>query len=332
MPDRVGSILNDPVTAHMRTDPTRLRAGQSVAEALAAIRATPPGGRVVYFYVVDGDDKLKGVVPTRRLLLSDPDTRIDDIMVKRVIGIPHTATVLDACEFFTLHKLLAFPVLDADRKLLGLVDVELYTGELADTGDDEPDTTRDDLFQLIGVHLTAAEQKSVGPAFRRRFPWLLCNVAGGLIAGLLTDIYADVSTLAVVTPFIPVVLAVAESVAIQSVTLAIQLLHGTRPTWRSLPKSAGREALVGLLLGVGCGLIVGLIAFAWKGTFWVGLALLGGMAGGVATSAAVGLALPVVLKLLKRDPSVASGPIALACADMAALLVFFNLALALMGS
>lgn len=331
MPTPVGSILNDPVTGHMRTDPTRLRVGQTVAEALAALRATPPGGRIVYFYVVDADDRLKGVVPTRRLLLSEPTARVEEIMVKRVTAIPHTATVLDACEFFTMHKLLAFPVIDADRKLLGLVDVELYTGELAESGEDEPDTARDDLFQLIGVHLTAAEQKSVGPAFRRRFPWLLCNVVGGLIAGLLTDIYADVSTLAVVTPFIPVVLAVAESVAIQSVTLALQLLHGPKPTWGMLPRASSREAVVGLLLGCGCGLLVGLIALAWKGTFWVGLALFGGMAGGVAAAAAVGLALPVVLKLMRRDPSVASGPIALACADMAALLVFFNLARLLMG-
>jgi magnesium transporter len=331
MPDRVGSILNDPITTHMRTDPTRLRSGQTVAEALAAVRASPPGGRIIYFYVVDANDRLKGVVPTRRLLLSPPDAVIDKVMVKRVIGVPHTATVLDACEFFTLHKLLAFPVVDEHRRLVGLVDVELYTGELADTGEDEPDTTRDDLFQLIGVHLTAAEQKSVGPAFRRRFPWLLCNVAGGLLAGVLTDIYSDVSTLAIVTPFIPVVLAVAESVAIQSVTLALQLLHGTRPTWGLLPKAAGREAVVGLLLGLGCGLIVGVIAVGWMGTLWVGLSLFLGMAGGVTVAAAVGLSLPVVLKLLKRDPSIASGPIALAAADMAALIVFFNLARLMMA-
>jgi len=330
MPDRVGSILADPVTTHMKAELTRLRSGQTVAEVLAEVRESPPRGRIIYFYVVDAEGRLKGVVPTRRLLLSDPVTRIDDIMVKRVIGIPHTATVLDACEFFTMHKLLAFPVLDADRKLLGIVDVELYTGELAEIDADEPDTTRGDLFQLIGVHLTTAEQKSVGPAFRRRFPWLLCNVAGGLLAGLLTDIYSDVSVLIVVTPFIPVVLAVAESVAIQSVTLAIQLLHGLRPTWGMLPKVAGRESVVGLLLGLGCGLIVGVIAVIWMGKWWVGLSLFAGMAGGVAVAAAVGLSLPVVLKLLKRDPSIASGPIALAAADMAALLTFFNLARLLM--
>lgn len=323
MADPIHSILNDPVTAHMRSDPTRLAAGQTVADALASVRTSPPGGRVIYFYVTDAAGRLVGVVPTRRLLLADPAAKVDDVMVRSVVALPHTATVLDACEFFTLHKLLAFPVVDADRKLLGLVDVELYTGELEDI---ERRADNEDVFQLVGVHLTAAEQKSVGTAVRRRFPWLLCNVAGGLLAGVLTDVYSDVSLLAVVTPFIPVVLALAESVAIQSVSLTIQTLHGDRPTWRSLLPRVGREAAVGLCLGLACGLLVGLIAVGWKRTVAVGLSLLGGITGGVTAAAAIGLALPVMLRLLKRDPSVASGPIALAAADMTVLLVYFNLA------
>jgi magnesium transporter len=69
-------ILADPVTEHMRTDPTRIEAGASVAQALDYIRDQEIGGRVVYFYVVDGDGRLVGVVPTRRLLRARPDTPI----------------------------------------------------------------------------------------------------------------------------------------------------------------------------------------------------------------------------------------------------------------
>jgi magnesium transporter len=327
--DAVRDILNDPVTAHMRADPTRLRTGLTVAEGLAYVRKHPTSGRVVYFYVVDDDDRLKGVVPTRRLLLSDPATPVADIMVKQVVALPHTATVLDACEFFTLHKLLAFPVVDDDRRLVGLVDVDLYTEELIDL--DRPDAAGDDLFQLIGVHLTEAEQKDVRKAFRRRFPWLLCNVGGGLVAAVLAYLYEDVATLAVLTPFIPIVLALAESVSIQSVSLALQTLHGERPTWASLWRKLGREAVVGLLLGAGCGLLVGLIALVWMGRFAVGLALFGAIAGGVTGAAAVGLAMPVLLKMSRRDPQVASGPIALAVSDMISLLIYFNLARVLIG-
>src|SRR5215211_2363780 len=92
--------LNDPVTAHVHKDYIALPAGQTVGEALDGVRQSQPEGRILYFYVVDGEGRLKGVVPTRRLLLSPPATPLADIMVKEVIAIPASATVLDACEFF----------------------------------------------------------------------------------------------------------------------------------------------------------------------------------------------------------------------------------------
>src|SRR5947209_1218731 len=110
--------LNDPVSAHMHQDFTRLARKLSVGEALAWLRANPPQGPIVYFYVVDEADRLVGVVPTRRLVLSPPDISLADIMVRKVITLPREASVLDACEFFIQHRLLAFPVVDAERNLL----------------------------------------------------------------------------------------------------------------------------------------------------------------------------------------------------------------------
>lgn len=324
----VRQILTDPVTRHMRTDPTRIPDGSDVAAALAYIRGHEVGGRVVYFYVVDADDRLVGVVPTRRLLRARPDTPVRAVMVCPAVAVPATATVLDACEFFTLHKLLAFPVVDADRRLVGLVDVDLYTDELADL---ERRQEGDDLFQLVGVYLTEAEQRKTVLAARKRFPWLMCNVAGGMIAAVIADAYEDVATLALVTPFIALVTGMAEGVAIQSVSLALQTLHGRRPTWAAVARKVGREVTVGLLLGAVCGLIVGGLALAWKGSRRAGLSLCVGIAGGVAASAAIGVALPFLLRLARRDPQVASGPIALAAADLVTLLLYFNLGRWLLG-
>jgi magnesium transporter len=321
MPNDVRSILNDPVTAHMRPEATQLHRRRTVTEALAEIRANPPAGRVVYFYVVDDDGKLCGVVPTRRLLLGQPEATLESLMVKSVLAVPATATVLDACEFFTMHKLLAFPVVDEQRRILGLLDVELYTGEMMGL---EERTDNADVFQLIGVYMEAAEQKSVKAAVRKRFPWLLCNVAGGFLAAVIADAYEHISTLPKIVPFIPITLAIAESVAIQSVSLAIQRLHGETPRWKDLLPNLGREGIVGLLLGLAVGATVALIAFGWKGFWDVALSLFGGIAAGVTCAAVFGLAMPFLLKLLKRDPSVASGPIAIA--DMLTLLAYFNLA------
>ena len=318
----VREILGDPVTKHMRPDPTRVRSDLTVAQALDYIRNHEIGGRVVYFYVVDPDDKLVGVIPTRRLLRAKPDAPITDVMISPVAAVPDTATVLDACEFFTLHRLLAFPVINTEGKLVGLVDVDLYTDELEDL---EKRQEGHDLFQLVGVYLSEAEQRKTVLAARKRFPWLMCNVVGGMVAALIADAYADVATLILVMPFIALVTGMAEGVAIQSVSLALQTMHGRRPTWGSLGRKVGREILVGLMLGAVCGLIVGIAALAWKGSARAGLCLCIGITGGVAASAALGLALPFLLRMIRRDPQVASGPIALAAADMVTLLLYFNL-------
>ncbi|AMV29670.1 Magnesium transporter MgtE [Gemmata sp. SH-PL17] len=324
--------LNEPVTTYMRADFATLDPEWTVGEALAHMRKHPPPGRIIYFYVVDAALRLVGVVPTRRLLLATLETPVKSVMIASVIAIPTSATLLDACEFFTMHRLLAFPVVDEMRRLLGVIDIEAYAEELAETGESTPAPAspgpRDDVFQLIGVRLTRSQQARPLVAFRGRFPWLLCNVAGGTLAAILVEIYhVELNWQhAVLALFIPVVLALAESVAIQSVTLALEAFRETGPSWRELFRRLRPEALTGLLLGLATGLLVGVIAAIWQNLAVLFLIVLGGIGIGVTCAAVAGMAVPHVLRLLKRDPQVAAGPIALTCADVAALLAYFNLA------
>jgi magnesium transporter len=316
--------LTRPVTESMHRDFTRIGLGQTVGQALAGFRDNPPGSRIIYFYVLDEDGRLRGVVPTRRLLLSKPETPVADIMVREAIAIPAAATLLDACEFFTLHRLLAFPVVDEERRMLGVVDVELYAKELGDLDDRE---RHDDLFQLIGVHLSLAQQTSSVAAFRSRFPWLLCNIAAGVLAALLAGLYEnELKRVVELALFIPVVLALSESVSIQSVTLTLQVLRGQPTSWRNLLQKLRMELLTGALLGVSAGALVGLVAAIWLGKGVLAVCIVASIAAGVAASALLGLAMPIILRLLHREPQVAAGPIALAAADMVTLLVYFNLA------
>lgn len=325
MPTRLKKInLSDPVSRHMHANLICLRVNQTVGEALEVIRGSSrEGSSILYFYAVDAEGRLKGVVPTRRLLLGSFDSRIADLMVHPAISLPRTATVLEACEFFTFHRFLAFPVVDEEQRPIGQVDVNLYTEELSDL---ESHDRSEDLFQLIGVHLTQARQTYPPAAFRVRFPWLICNLVGGILAAILAWLYRD--TLEKTTElamFIPVVLALAESVAIQSTSLALQALHGLPPTWPGFLKRLRLEVTTGLLLGGAAGGIMGLVALCWLGKAGVAASLLGAIGIGVAFAAGVGLALPVALRLFRRDPRVAAGPVALTLADLATLLLYFNL-------
>jgi magnesium transporter len=245
-------------------------------------------------------------------------------MVAKAIAIPVTATVLEACEFFLLHRLLAFPVIDAEKRLLGVVDVDLYTQELADL-DRREDT--DDLFQLIGVNFRGSQQARPFQAFRSRFPWLVANIVGGIGAALLAGLFeAELAKVVTLALFIPVVLALAESVAIQSVSLSLQMLHGRQPTLGGILRALRAESVTGLLLGAASGAAVALAAWIWLRDVRLVWCLVGGIGGGVACAALIGVAMPSILRLFDREPQVAAGPIALAATDLVTLTIYFSLA------
>jgi magnesium transporter len=316
--------LDDPVSRHVHQEIARVLVGQTVGEALDHLRRHPPPGRILYLYVVDDLGRLAGVVPTRRLLLAAPDQPVAEIMVREVVTLPARTTVLEACEFFIQHRFLALPVVDEVRRLLGVVDIELYTNELTELEDGR---VRDDLFQLLGVYAKGAQDDSPRQAFIRRFPWLGCNVAAGILAAFLSSIYQEtLDRVVALAFFIPVVLNLAESVSSQSVSLALQLLHGQRPSWRMLAGRLAGELATGAMLGLAAGGTVGLVGLVWLGQTRFALCLLGGIGGGVASAAVLGIAVPFVLRLLRLEPRVAAGPIVLAGADIVTILLYLNLA------
>jgi len=313
--------LHDSVLDHLHADVIRLRAEQSVSDALEALRNFGPDHDIVYIYIVDDEGRLTGVVPTRALLSSRPERPLSEIMQGDVVAIPDWATVLVAAEYFVTQRFLAFPVVSAGGQLVGQVDVRVFTDEVVG----HAKRSFDDIFQIIGVHATQGRTTWLG--FRDRFPWLLTNIGGGLLCAVLVSQYEHLLDAAVVLAvFMPMVLALAESISMQSATLTLHGLHNAGMTWALLGPAMRREFSVAALLGLGCGSIVAGIAWAWKGNGSIGFALGTAIALSMVTAAILGLLLPTVLHAAKLDPKIAAGPIVLACADVCALLLYFNLA------
>lgn len=312
--------LAEPILGHARSDFVRVREDQTVAQALESVRGSGVPGRIVYFYVLDANDRLLGVVPTRRLLLSPPETPVRDVMIRDVVTLAERATVRNACELFMRHRLLALPVVSDSGAMLGIVDVEVYTQEV---GDLQRHTEADDVFQLIGVRLSEALNASLPIAFKSRFPWLLCNVGGGLACALVSGLFAEVLAEAVALAFfVPVALALAESVSIQSLTLALQASHGPvrrrEAAWRIV-----REFPLGVLLGAASGVLVAIVAWPWKGPE-IAVCLVLSIATSVGFAALFGQLAPTLLRRLRVDPRVASGPMALAATDVVTLAIYLT--------
>jgi magnesium transporter len=173
------------------------------------------------------------------------------------------------------------------------------------------------------VHWEEAKTSGIWSGFSARFPWLVCNVLGGLVAAFLLGLFEyELEEFVVLALFIPVVLALAESVAIQSVSISLQSMHDDGLTWKKLVAKLYREVFTGVILGIATALLVVVYSYLLYRELRLVGALLIGISGGVTCAAAAGQGVPSFLKILKMNPQVAAGPIALVCADMAALLFY----------
>jgi magnesium transporter len=312
---------------HARTDFPLLDADMAVGDALERIRREGVGERVIYFYVVDEEKRLAGVVPTRRLLTAALQAPLSEIMVRRVVAIPATASVLDACEFFVLYKFLAFPVVDEKRHIVGIIDANLFAEEILGSEDRDRHSgiVEPEFFEALGFHIEQIRGASPWRSFRFRFPWLLVTVTGGTLSAILARFFeATLARSLVLAFFLTMVLALNESVSMQSMSVTIHALRSISVTSGWLASAFRREVVTALLLGLACGFVVSTIVFTWRHDFAGAFVIGGSIAVSLVSACALGLGVPSLLHRFKLDPKIAAGPVALALADFVALVIYFT--------
>ena len=319
--------LNEPVGKIASKDFAALPQNLTVNGALARIREQGAAQQIIYFYVVDAEQRLVGVLPTRRLLLAAPEARLQDIMVSRVVTIPESATVLEACEMFLMHKFLAFPVVTAERRLVGVVNVVMFSQFTEEAMEMTERARVEEAFEKIGFHVAEVQSASSFRAFRLRMPWLVATLGAGIVCALLAGSFEATLTAKIVLAFfLTLVLGLSESVSAQSVTVTVETLRGRTPNRVWFFRAVRKEALSALMLGSTCGLVVGLTAWVWRGQPTAAAVIGGSIAVSMVFACLIGLTVPAVLHRFKLDPKIASGPVSLAMADVCTLLIYLNVA------
>jgi magnesium transporter len=309
--------LHDPVLPLVRPVPVALKRSQAVADAHAAVRAAPAARLAPYFYVLDDEERLAGVVNAGHLLAAQLEDRVEDIMVPGVVAIPSWATVLIASEYFATRKLKAFPVIRDDGTLVGVVDAAVFTGDIIELARE----TYDEIYQLLGVHATA--MRTPWTAFRDRFPWLLSNITGGLLCAFIAGRFESVlQQIVVLSLFIPIVLALAESVSMQSATLTLQRMTSDSLKPRQILLALWREARTAVLLGLSCAAVVAMVVLAWRRNVMGALVVGGAIAATMVTACLFGVLLPTLVRVFKVDPRIAAGPLVLATTDVVTLVFY----------
>ena len=209
---------------------------------------------IYYVYVVDPRQHLVGVTSLRSLLTHPPKTRLTDIMTRDPISVGPKQDQEEVARIVARYDLLAVPVVDADRHILGLVMVD-------DVVDVIRDEAAEDMMLMAGVSGPERPQ-SILRQGSSRAGWLLATIGGGILAAEIIGLYeATLESMAVLAGFIPVIMGMGGNVGIQSATLAVRgLATGTIQLGR-VWSFLWQEVRVGLLLGLLYAILLGLYGY-----------------------------------------------------------------------
>lgn len=296
----------------------------TAGRAIEVLREIAPDAETVYYvYVVNDKNQLVGVISLRELIVSSPGTVIENIMHHKVKSVNVNMDQEEVAAIVTKYDFLAVPVVDNDNCLLGIITVD----DIIDVIHEE---ATEDIFRLAGtaeIDLEDNLYERIINSLRTRLPWLLVTLIGGLLAGrIIRGLEAELQAVVALAYFIPLLTGMGGNVGTQSSTLTVRGLATGQVDGGQLLLTVGREAMVGIAVGLICGLIVTLVAFFWQKSVLLGLVVGGALMGNMITAATMGTLVPMVFKRLGIDPAVASAPFISTSIDITGLLIYAGLA------
>lgn len=299
-----------------------------VGEAIRTIQVNPQVEMAFYIYVINEHSQLVGVASLRQLVTSPPDTVLSEIMRPEVVSVTPEEDQEEVARIVSRYDLLAVPVVDVSNRLLGIVTVD-------DVIDVIREEASEDMLKLAGAGEQLTEVMSVTDSVRRRVPWLAAACIGGVGAAFVINSYENtLEQLMGLAAFIPVILGMGGNVGTQALTIMVRSIATGRIDFRQIWFVLGRELIVGLLLGLTYGVAVGAMGFvvnySHPSPLMMGVVVGSSTLACMTIAAVVGSGMPLLLHRLNIDPAVATGPFVTTSMDILGVLVYFNIAMALL--
>ena len=291
----------------------------TAGEAIAALQRSRDVEMVFYVYVVDVRRHLVGVISLRRLLLVGPDTPLKRIMTSDLTSVRVDTDQEEAARLVASYNLLAIPVVDEENKLVGIVTVD-------DVIDVIKDEATEDLYRLAGVSSDEHVFTPASESLRKRFPWLVINLATAFLAAFVIGRFQGaISQWVALAVFMPVVAGMGGNAATQTLTVIIRGIALGELTWSNSRKTLTKEILVGIGNGIATGLVAAVVAWLMMGDVTLGLILALAMFINLFVAAAAGTLVPLGLRALKVDPALASTVFITTFTDVFGFLSFLGL-------
>ena len=318
--DSAGSI--------MTTEYIELDDDDTVKDAFDKIRKTGLKKETVYTtYVTDKQRHLLGVTTVKDLMMEDYDTKVYDVMEENVITVSTTDDQEKVAKMFDKYDFLALPVIDSERRLVGIVTVDDALDVLSEESEED--------FEKMAAMAPSEEEylkESVWTQYKNRIIWLLVLMLSSIVTGKIISNYQNAfAAVPILVSFIPMIMDTGGNCGSQASTMIIRALATDEIKPSDIFKVWWKEIRIALLVGSTLAIVNGARIAIEYSNITLGIVIGLTLIFTAVLAKSLGCILPILAKQLKLDPAYMASPMITTMVDACSLVIFFNVALALIN-
>lgn len=272
---------------------------------------------IYYVYVVDNEDRLKGILPLKTLITHPSVSKIKHIMEDDPVSVKTDTPIDDVALDFEKYDLVAMPVVDSIGRLVGRITVD-------DVMDQVRESSERDYQLASGLSSDVDASDSILAQTKARIPWLLIGIVSGILASLiLTGFEAQLQAVTTLAIFIPIIGGTGGNVGVQASAIVVQGLANGTLDIKEFAKQLWKEVRVGLLNAT----IISGVIFIYNlimipDDFAVTLSVSVSLFIVVMFATLLGTIVPLTLEKLKINPALATGPFIQISNDIVGLVIY----------
>ncbi len=314
----------------MTTEFIDLKENMTVETALEKIRKIGLDKETIYCcYVLTVDRKIIGFIDLKRLVIADKNEKIKDIMETNLITVSTSTDKEEVAKMFDKYNFLAIPVVDKEERLVGIVTFDDAIDVLQEEVEEDFEkmaavTPSEDTYFKTGVFKHA----------KNRIVWLIFLMLASILTGNVLSMYENAfAAVPVLVAFVPLLMGTGGNCGAQASTLVIRGLSQDEIKMKDFLRVWWKEIRVAVVVGITLALINALRIFIQYGAGQMNLAFVVGLTLVLVAMLAksLGCILPMLAKKLKLDPAIMASPLITTIVDTCSVLVYFNLAVIILG-
>jgi len=271
-------------------------------------------------FVVDREDILCGVLPLKRLVVSDLDANVVDVMSVDTVTFNPEDIANEAAKAFERYDLVTAPVVDANNKLVGRITVDAVMDFIRDE-------TESDVLSMAGLREEEDFFASIWKSVQNRWAWLAINLVTALVASRVIGLFeGSIEKIVALAALMPIVAGIGGNSGNQTTTMIVRGLALGQVAAHNMQSLITKELGVALLNGLIWGSVLATVAYALYGNYQLGLVMMAAMTLNLLLAALMGVVIPLTMNKFGRDPAVGSSVLITAMTDSGGFLIFLGLA------